>query len=166
MRAKERIEKGVRVVQLNLSEVQHRRFKAFAAAHGVFINDLLRSRIQDIIEEPKKIARQSLKSEKDPNIERFSENMFCKMGSALKELLINTRLPLDIVNKRLGKVIVPANTTINDKMFQKILLSFDCLEIDPSPIQQKIASIIDPCIEEIKREENEQIQHSLDRLDV
>lgn len=50
MRAKERIEKGVRQVQLLLPEGQHRRLKVHAAANGVTITDLLKSRILDIIE--------------------------------------------------------------------------------------------------------------------
>lgn len=50
MRAKERIERGVRQVQLLLPEDQHRRLKVHAAMNGLTITDLLRSRILDIIE--------------------------------------------------------------------------------------------------------------------
>lgn len=50
MRAKERIEKGVRQVQLLLPAEQHRRLKIRAAMDGVTITDLLSSRIADIIE--------------------------------------------------------------------------------------------------------------------
>ena len=50
MRAKERIEKGVRQIQLLLPAEQHRRLKIRAAMDGVTITDLLSSRIADIIE--------------------------------------------------------------------------------------------------------------------
>lgn len=50
MRAKERIERGVRQVQLLLPEDQHRRLKVHAAANGATITDLLKSRILDIID--------------------------------------------------------------------------------------------------------------------
>ena len=50
MKAIERIERGVRQVQLLLPEEQHRRLKVHAAANGVTITELLRSRIIDIIE--------------------------------------------------------------------------------------------------------------------
>ncbi|MCK9434974.1 MAG: hypothetical protein M0R32_09200 [Candidatus Cloacimonetes bacterium] len=168
MRAKERIERGVRQVQLLLPEDQHRRLKVYAAMNGMTIGDVLISRILDIVEEPKEIVSSSLESEKIPNSSYpFSgtTKILFEMGEALKELLLNTRLPLDIINKRLGEVIIPANTIINDKMFEKIMLSFDCLEIDPSPIQQKISSIIDPCLEKLKQEENETLKHVFAKLD-
>lgn len=50
MRAKERIEQGVRQVQLLLPTEQHRRLKVHAAMNGITITELLRSRIIDIIE--------------------------------------------------------------------------------------------------------------------
>ena len=49
MRAKERIEQGVRH-QLLLPTEQHRRLKVHAAMNGITITELLRSRIIDIIE--------------------------------------------------------------------------------------------------------------------
>ena len=50
MRAKERIEQGVRQVQLLLPTEQHRRLKVHAAMNGMTITDLLKGRIIDIIE--------------------------------------------------------------------------------------------------------------------
>lgn len=50
MRAKERIERGVRQVQLLLPEDQHRRLKVHAALNGMTIGDVLISRIMDIID--------------------------------------------------------------------------------------------------------------------
>lgn len=50
MRAKERIERGVRQVQLLLPEDQHRRLKVHAAMNGMTIGDVLISRILDIVD--------------------------------------------------------------------------------------------------------------------
>lgn len=144
MRAKERQERELRQVQLLLPETQHRRLKAYAAMNGMTIGDVLMDRIHDIVKEPNEMAG-SFESEKTPN------TLF-EMEKALKELLLDSRLPLDITDKRSGEVIVPANTTINDKKFRRILHAFEFIEIDPSPIQQKISSIIEPCIERYKKD--------------
>jgi len=50
MRAKERLERGVRQVQLLLPEDQHRRLKVHAAMNGMTIGDVLISRILDIVD--------------------------------------------------------------------------------------------------------------------
>lgn len=56
MRAKERIEKGVRQIQLLLPEGQHRRLKIHAAVKGMTLTNLLKSRLADIIEPDVEIA--------------------------------------------------------------------------------------------------------------
>lgn len=50
MKAKERIERGVRQVQLLLPTDQHRRLKVHAAMQSMTIGDVLISRILDIID--------------------------------------------------------------------------------------------------------------------
>lgn len=50
MKSEERIRRGVRQVQLLLSDDEHRRLKVHAALNGVSMVDLLRDRILDIVE--------------------------------------------------------------------------------------------------------------------
>ncbi len=50
MRKKERLERGVRQVQLLLPEDQHRRLKVHAALNGMTIGEVLISRLIDIID--------------------------------------------------------------------------------------------------------------------
>lgn len=50
MRARDRIERGVRQVQLVLTENQHRQLKIRSAMDGMSMSDMLKSRICDVIE--------------------------------------------------------------------------------------------------------------------
>jgi len=65
-----------------------------------------------------------------------------ELSGHLKSLLHNEKIPLDIVNRETGDVIVPANRKITLTLLRKLVENFDFVEIDPSPIRIKVMSVI------------------------
>jgi DNA-directed RNA polymerase subunit beta len=50
--------------------------------------------------------------------------------------------PLDVVNSETGEIIIPANRKITKTLLRKLAQVYDRIEIDPSPIRNKINEII------------------------
>jgi DNA-directed RNA polymerase subunit beta len=47
-----------------------------------------------------------------------------------------------VVNGQTGEIIIPANKKITKTLLRKLADSYDSIEIDPSPIRNKILDII------------------------
>ena len=52
------------------------------------------------------------------------------------------KIPLDVVNAQTGEIIIPANRKITKTLLRKLASAHDHIEIDPSPIRNKILEII------------------------
>src|SRR5205814_10314965 len=52
------------------------------------------------------------------------------------------KVPLDVVNAKNGEIIIPANRKITKTLLRKLATAHDHIEIDPSPIRNKIREII------------------------
>ncbi|MCB1102195.1 MAG: DUF4355 domain-containing protein, partial [Kiritimatiellae bacterium] len=64
------------------------------------------------------------------------------LTEALSNILLGEKIPLDVVNVQTGEIIIPANRKITKTLLRKLAAAYDHIEIDPSPIQIKIQSII------------------------
>ena len=70
------------------------------------------------------------------------EDKYIKKHAALKEeltqalsnILLNEKIPLDVVNAETGEIIIPANRKITKTLLRKIADVYHHIEIDPSPI--------------------------------
>jgi len=56
--------------------------------------------------------------------------------------LLGEKIPLDVVNSETGEIIIPANRKITKTLLRKLASVYDRIEIDPSPIRNKINEII------------------------
>ena len=86
---------------------------------------------------PKKVAREiddGFRSKKDELLEQLTE--------ALSNILLGEKIPLDVVNSETGEIIIPANRKITKTLLKKLATVYDRIEIDPSPIRNKISEII------------------------
>ena len=61
----------------------------------------------------------------------------------LADLLLGERIPLDIYDSETGEIIIPANKIITKTLISKMVKRKHWIEIDPSPIRNKILSIIE-----------------------
>ena len=55
---------------------------------------------------------------------------------------LGEKIPLDVVNAETGEIIIPANRKITKTLLRKLATVYDHIEIDPSPIRNKIREII------------------------
>src|SRR5436309_12329904 len=65
-----------------------------------------------------------------------------QLTAALSTLLLAERMPLDVVNAGTGEILIPANRKIKQTVLRKLAMVHDHIEIDPSPIRNKIREII------------------------
>jgi DNA-directed RNA polymerase subunit beta len=65
-----------------------------------------------------------------------------QLTEALSNILLGEKIPLDVVNSETGEIIIPANRKITKTLLKKLAEVYDRIEIDPSPIRNKITEII------------------------
>jgi DNA-directed RNA polymerase subunit beta len=65
-----------------------------------------------------------------------------QLTEALSNILLGEKIPLDVVNSETGEIIIPANRKITKTLLRKLATVYDRIEIDPSPIRNKINEII------------------------
>ncbi len=65
-----------------------------------------------------------------------------QLTEALSNILLGEKIPLDVVNSETGEIIIPANRKITKTLLRKLAMVYDHIEIDPSPIRNKINEII------------------------
>src|SRR5437899_6549717 len=87
--------------------------------------------------EAKKQAKQ-IEEEYKSKTEELRE----QLTEALSNILLGEKIPLDVVNSETGEIIIPANRKITKTLLRKLAQVYDRIEIDPSPIRNKINEII------------------------
>lgn len=108
---------------------------------------------------PRKAAREveeSYRGKRDGLLEELTE--------ALSNILLGEKIPLDVVNSETGEIIIPSNRKITKTLLKRLAQVYDRIEIDPSPIRNKINEIISQFK---KKFEDLQMQHDeeMERLE-
>jgi DNA-directed RNA polymerase subunit beta len=80
-------------------------------------------------------AAEEYKNRKQELIEELTEQ--------LSNILLGEKIPLDVVNVETGEIIIPANRKITKTLLRKLAQESEHIQIDQSPIQQKIQEIVD-----------------------
>ena len=70
------------------------------------------------------------------------EDLHEQLTEALSNILLGEKIPLDVVNAQTGEIIIPANRKITKTLLRKLAGVYDHVDIDPSPIRNKIREII------------------------
>jgi DNA-directed RNA polymerase subunit beta len=70
------------------------------------------------------------------------QEMVDQLTDKLADILLNEKVPLDIVNAQTGEILIPANKKITKALLAKVAEAHDHIEIDASPIRNKIFDII------------------------
>ena len=76
------------------------------------------------------------------DINRRREELHEQLTEVLSNILLGEKIPLDVVNAQTGEIIIPANRKITKTLLRKLASVYDHVEIDPSPIRNKIREII------------------------
>jgi DNA-directed RNA polymerase subunit beta len=91
---------------------------------------------------------------------RREDELHEQLTEALSNVLLGEKIPLDVVNAQTGEIIIPANRKITKQLLRKLASVYQHVEIDPSPIRNKIREIIgqfEHKFEELDREREEKI---------
>jgi len=74
--------------------------------------------------------------------EKKKNELHEQLTEALSNILLGEKIPLDVVNAETGEIIIPANRKITKTLLRKLAGVYQHIEIDPSPIRNKIREII------------------------
>lgn len=85
--------------------------------------------------------RKQLKKINDEHKKR-KDQLTDQLTEKLSDILLGEKIPLDVVNAQTGEIIIPANRKITKTLLRKLAAVYDHIEIDPSPIRNKIVEII------------------------
>src|SRR5690349_23033382 len=86
-------------------------------------------------------TKRQLKSITEDNRKKRDE-LTEQLTDSLSNILLGEKIPLDVVNAETGEIIIPANRKITKTLLRKLANVYDHIEIDPSPIRNKIREII------------------------
>jgi DNA-directed RNA polymerase subunit beta len=87
-----------------------------------------------------------------------------QLTEKLSDILLGEKIPLDVVNSKSGELIIPANRKITKTLLKKLAGVYDSIEIDPSPICNKIKEIISGFESKFSDIDSER-ERSLDRME-
>ncbi len=89
---------------------------------------------------PAEMKKQVKQIEEDYKTKK--ENLTEQLTDKLSDILLNEKVPLDVVNGQTGEIIIGANKKITKTLLRKLAESYDTIEIDPSPVRNKIMEIV------------------------
>jgi DNA-directed RNA polymerase subunit beta len=89
---------------------------------------------------PSETKRQSKAVTED--FRKRKEELIEELTESLSNVLLGEKIPLDVVNAETGEIIIPANRKITKTLLRKLASVYDHIDIDPSPIKNKIQEII------------------------
>ena len=111
---------------------------------------------------PAETKRQIKAATEDLN--RRKDELHEQLTEALSNILLGEKIPLDVVNAQTGEIIIPANRKITKTLLRKLASVHDHVEIDPSPIRNKIREIISQ-FEHRFHELDLETERSMDRIE-
>jgi len=80
-----------------------------------------------------------------------------ELTTALSNILLGEKIPLDVLDVETGDIIIPANRKITKTLLARLAKAHDHIQIESSPVQQKIEEIINgfrPKFDELKEQES------------
>ena len=99
---------------------------------------MARRRCEDV--NPAEMKKQLKKINDD--YKKKKDQLTDQLTEKLSDILLGEKIPLDVVNAQSGEIIIPANRKITKTLLRKLAAVYDHIEIDPSPIRNKILEII------------------------
>src|SRR5678815_4867573 len=110
---------------------------------------------------PGEAKRQAKEIEDEHNKKR--EELTEQLTEALSNILLGEKIPLDVVNAQTGEIIIPANRKITKTLLRKLAAVYDHVDIDPSPIRNKINEIIGAFkkkFEDLQQQQDQEVERA------
>jgi hypothetical protein len=114
---------------------------------NIFVSIDIGDEIQISFHDPKKsfFSDPPIQFGKHPlvRIINFKEDLIQEeLIERLEDILLGERLPLDICRADTGEVLIPANKKITKTLLRSVATHRDQVEIDPSPIRNRVLEVI------------------------
>lgn len=124
------------------AEVRDTSLTVPSGTYGIVMDVKTTSR--DLPQRTKMSANERRKQQKQmlDDFDKREAELTENLTDALSNILLGEKIPLDVVNGETGEIIIPANRKITKTLLRKLAAAYDVIAIDPSPIQQKISTII------------------------
>ncbi|MEP6663505.1 MAG: DNA-directed RNA polymerase subunit beta, partial [Verrucomicrobiota bacterium] len=127
------------------ADVKDTSLKVPSGTYGIVMDVKVSSKKErDFEREAKAAAPEGKKHAKEvaEDHRRKGDELREQLTEALSNILLGEKIPLDVVNSETGEIIIPANRKITKTLLRKLAGVYDRIEIDPSPIRNKINEII------------------------
>src|SRR6202050_4096880 len=124
------------------ADVKDTSLKVSSGTYGIVMDVKVSSRkeVQKQKLTPAETKRQAKQIGED--YRKKKEELHEELTEALSNILLGEKIPLDVVNAETGEIIIPANRKITKTLLRKLAGVYDHIDIDPSPIRNKIREII------------------------
>jgi DNA-directed RNA polymerase subunit beta len=125
------------------ADVKDTSLKVPSGTYGIVMDVKVSSK-----KDAEKVSRSTASEEKrhakqiDEDHKKKLNELQDQLTEALSNILLGEKIPLDVVNSETGEIIIPANRKITKTLLRKLATVYDRIEIDPSPIRNKINEII------------------------
>jgi DNA-directed RNA polymerase subunit beta len=123
------------------ADVKDTSLKVPSGTYGI-VMDVKVSSKKDSEKEIKGTEEKKHAKQVEDDYKKKTEELRDQLTEALSNILLGEKIPLDVVNSETGEIIIPANRKITKTLLRKLATVYDRIEIDPSPIRNKINEII------------------------
>ncbi len=126
------------------ADVKDTSLKVPSGTYGIVMDVKVSSKKEREVEAAKVVLPENKRAAKEVQDEHKTktEELREQLTEALSNILLGEKIPLDVVNSETGEIIIPANRKITKTLLRKLAQVYDRIEIDPSPIRNKINEII------------------------
>ncbi|HMV01507.1 MAG TPA: DNA-directed RNA polymerase subunit beta, partial [Rhodocyclaceae bacterium] len=124
------------------ADVKDTSLKVPSGTYGIVMDVKVSSKRDSDKEKAPKAADRKASKEIEEDHKNKTEELRDQLTEALSNILLGEKIPLDVVNSETGEIIIPANRKITKTLLRKLAIVYDRIEIDPSPIRNKINEII------------------------
>jgi len=123
------------------ADVKDTSLKVPSGTYGIVMDVKVSAKKDSERKESASEGKRQLKQIEDDHRKK-TEELRDQLTEALSNILLGEKIPLDVVNSETGEIIIPANRKITKTLLRKLAEVYDRIEIDPSPIRNKINEII------------------------
>ena len=120
------------------ADVKDTSLKVPSGTYGIVMDVKVSSKREKDVAKP--VSKNSGKQVAEDFKKRHAD-LLEQLTEALSNILLGEKIPLDVVNSETGEIIIPANRKITKTLLRKLASVHDRMEIDPSPIRNKIKEI-------------------------
>ena len=124
------------------ADVKDTSLKVPSGTYGIVMDVKVSSKKESEREKATTTEEKKQAKQVEEEFKKKTDELRDQLTEALSNILLGEKIPLDVVNSETGEIIIPANRKITKTLLRKLATVYDRIEIDPSPIRNKINEII------------------------